>query len=121
MGEYVIAIVVSAFGSSGLWAFAQWLISRKSGIAAQLEEIQGELKNLKQQIDDNEAKASRIRIINFADRMKETTLGKEAWLSILRDIDAYELYCEQNPSFKNTYAKLSIELIKEAYEEEQKK
>lgn len=120
MGEYLVAIIISAFGSSGLWAFAQWLLSRKSGIASQLEQIQGELKNLKQQINDNEAKASRIRIINFADRMKVATLGKEAWLSIMRDIDAYELYCDENPSFKNTYAKLSIELIKDTYEKEAK-
>lgn len=121
MRETLIAVIVSAFGSSGLWAFLQFLVSKRSTIADQLEVIQNDIKSLKLLIDENEAKSARIRIINFADKMRTSTMGKEAWLQVLRDIDSYEAYCDANPDFKNSYAKLSIELIKDTYEEDFKK
>lgn len=121
MKEYIIPIILTAVGSSGLWSFLQWFFISRSGKQDELKEIKDELKSLKQLINDNEAKACRIRIINFADKMKVSPVGHEAWLQVLRDIDSYETYCELNPTFKNSYAKLSIDLIKETYEEEQKR
>lgn len=120
MQNLILPIILAALGSSGLFNLIQFLIARRSGVSQRLDLIQTEIKSLKHLINENEAMAARIRIINFADKMRVTTLGKEAWLQVLRDIDAYETYCSENPNYKNSYAKLSIELIKDKYEEDQK-
>lgn len=68
--------------------------------------------------DERNAVASRVRILRFRDEMLE---GRghthDSFQQVLTDIDEYETYCEENPSFKNNQTVSTIEHIKHNYSE----
>ena len=91
---------------------------RNNGVLAKLSEIE---KSLSAHIDQNEqdsAKQARTRILRFADECgRGVQHSQEYFESVMDDITAYNLYCSDNPSFKNSKAKTSIKIVEDIYED----
>ena len=86
-------------------------------------EIMDEVKKMDKKLDDHlrdeeleRIKRARQRILRFADEiLMDKKHSKEHFDEILSDIDEYEKYCEEHCEYKNNKAVLSIETIKDVY------
>ena len=64
----------------------------------------------------NDAESRRARILQFGDECRrQVKHSQESYIQVLTDIDAYELYCDDHPEFKNSRTVLTTEYIKNAY------
>lgn len=67
-------------------------------------------------IDENEAKAARVRILRFGDEIYQRKKhSKEHFENILADITFYDDYCKAHPEFKNERTKITESIILEQY------
>ena len=68
----------------------------------QLEALDKKVEDLKNHVAENEIKATRIKILRFAD---EIFMGKihsyDAYKEVLHAINEYQLYCNEHPDFVN--------------------
>ena len=81
----IVTIVCSILASSGLWAFIQSLIAKKSGKEKMLEEIKSQLAELKQ--DNIEALAYREeRELLESQRLEAQKAEQEAMITAQRDL-----------------------------------
>lgn len=91
----------------------------------QVNDLQSEIKNVKQEVDmlkkDEElerVRMARQRILRFND---EILFGKrhskEHFDEILDDIDTYEEYCRTHEEYENNKAVLAIATIREVYKD----
>ena len=129
----VITALMSVFGacigSVGLWTFIDHRQQRKAEKEMQDNEVMKELKTIRQEIgtlkatvDENEAKASRIRILKFADEIfMDMNHSKDSFDQCMSDVTFYEKYCDENPTFKNHQTEETVGYIKEVYHERMKK
>lgn len=146
-GEFVIALVGTIIGSSALFAFIQFLITRKDKKNDKFEEVikslkelssdlqgvheevttvktyvKSEVETLSDKIDRNNAIQSRIRILRANDEMRQDVHHSyEYFRQLNQDITEYEAYCRNHPEFKNNEAANSIEYINSVYQECMKK
>lgn len=75
-----------------------------------------QLERLATLISENEATASRYRILRFNDEiLHEQKHTKEHFDQILDDITRYEKYCEEHPEYENNKAVLAIENVERVY------
>lgn len=142
-GEFIVAIVGIIFGSSALFAFIQWLITRKDTKHDKFKEVMDSLKelsedmkglheevtamktnvktdvdNLSDKIDRNNAIQCRIRILRANDEMRQDVQHSyEYFRQLHADITEYECYCEAHPEFKNNEAVNSIQYINKVYQD----
>lgn len=87
------------------------------GILKKLEKVENDVAEVKKEIGESSAVASRYRILRFDDEiLHEMKHTKEHFDQILLDIDVYEKFCEQHPDFKNNLAVMAIKHIKSVYE-----
>lgn len=122
-------ILGAIMGSAGLWTFLDHRQQRKADKEMQGSELMKEIKamrlelnEVKETIDENEAKASRIRILKFADEIfMEMNHSKDSFDQCMSDITFYEKYCDDHPKFKNHQTAETVEYIKEVYHERMKK
>lgn len=71
--------------------------------------------------DDRDANMHRQRILRFnSELMRGLNFTYEYYLDMLRDIDEYEMYCENHPNYKNNRAVMAIANIKRVYQEHEK-
>lgn len=125
----VLTILGAIFGSAGLWTFVDHRQQRKadkeihdSEMMKEIKAMRSELNDVKETIDENEAKASRIRILKFADEIfMEMNHSKDSFDQCMSDITFYEKYCTDHPKFKNHQTAETVEYIKEVYHERMKK
>lgn len=136
----LITIFGALCGSVGLWTYLDHWQQRKAdkekqdsellkevkGIHSEISEfrdnIRKEITELKETIDENEAKASRIRILKFADEIfMEMNHSKDSFDQCMSDITFYEQYCKDHPKFKNHQTEETVVYIKEVYHERMKK
>ena len=88
-------------------------------------EVLDEVSSLKKELTDHKDKSEerhatlcRAHILRFGDEVLHgTPHSKEAYDSILLDIDSYERYCTNHPGYKNNIAVQTIEHIKRKYQE----
>ena len=109
-------IVIAVFASSGFWAFIQWYISRKDGTQVELRQIRKDVQKLSDRVAENAAVLARTHILRFDDELLNgVTHSQEYFRQQLDDIDTYEEYCVAHPDFRNSYATIASEHIRETY------
>jgi len=139
----ILTIVGACLGSQGLFAFLQYLFSRKDKKNDKIDIVQKSIdelkktvdvikaemenmrKNFKSDIDDvidkidrNQAIEARIRILRANDEMRQDVHHSYEYFKQLHsDITEYEKYCSKHPDFKNNEAINSIEYINRVYQE----
>ena len=87
-----------------------------------VDELKTYIKYVDSKIDEDRATTARVRILRFNDELlEEKSHSKEAYDQVLVDIDAYDLYCDQHPEFKNNKTKMSAANIIASYETRLKK
>ena len=124
-----ITILGAILGSAGLWTFLDHRQQRKADKEMQDDELLKELKSirieigeLREIVNENEAKASRIRILKFADEIfMDMNHSKDSFDQCMSDITFYETYCADHPKFKNHQTQETVEYIKEIYHERMKR
>ena len=142
-GEFILSIIGVILGSSALFAFIQFLITRKDKKTDKFKEIIDSLKVLSQdlqgiheeiatvktnvkievnsltdKIDRSNAIQSRIRILRANDEMRQNVHHSyEYFRQLHQDITEYEDYCRDHPEFKNNEATNSIEYINSVYQD----
>ena len=92
------------------------LIEKTNDLEKKVDKLEDQFKVREKKDECNKAKASRRRILRFADEIR---LGhnhsQEFFNEVLNDIKTYQEYCDNNPEFENDKAVISIELIEETY------
>lgn len=67
-----------------------------------------------ERLDLVDAENARYRIIRFADEIRcGQRHSEEHFNQIITDIDKYEAYCDNHPSYKNNKAQMAISRIKD--------
>ena len=135
-----ITLICALLGSAGIWTFLDHRQQRKADKemhddevlkevremrtenAKFREDLMKELESIKETVDENEAKASRIRILKFADEVfMEMNHSKDSFDQCMSDITFYEKYCSDHPKFKNHQTAETAKYIDEVYRERMKK
>ena len=81
-----------------------------------VDELEKQVQEIKDDAEEREAKAARSSILRFGDEcLHDVKHSKEHFDQIMRDIDAYETYCDTHPDFENNQAVHTIHLINEIY------
>lgn len=119
-------IIIAVFGSTGFWSYLQnkkdktsEVLKAITEIKSDITEVKNDMSKLKANIDENEAKNARNRIVRFSDEIRTgQKKSKDYYDHILLDIDAYEKFCNmpEHVGFKNGIAEISIKKIKQHYE-----
>lgn len=83
------------------------------------ESVDNITKRLDEHIKDEEeyrAEEARQRILTFNNEvLRHQAHTRESWDEILSDIDSYEDYCDEHPSYSNNKAELTIKHLKQVY------
>lgn len=119
----ITTIIVATLGSTALFEFLKYLLTRKDNKGEQFKQIMDEISKLRDEVtklQDNmskfEAVSARIRILNASDEIRMKVRHSEEWFNqVNEDITTYNRYCSKNPSFKNNKAVHAIENINYAY------
>lgn len=126
----LIPLVVAIFGSTGFWSYLQSKKDKSKDVLEAIKGVQSDVKvvkkdmdSLKANIEENEAKNARNRIVRFADEIRlgeksgnPKVKSKDAYDHCMGDIDFYIAYCNAHEGFKNGIAEVSIKKIKQHYE-----
>ena len=144
--EAVLTIALSIIGSSAVFGFIQFLITRKDNKNKQFEKISQEIRDVSgniSKLSDNfdtkiadlqeemragdellrqeslrtVADTRRVRILRGSDEIKLKMRHSEEWFDQMNeDITEYEKYCESHPGYKNNKAVHAIANINAVYE-----
>ena len=147
MDMHGIQTLVSVLIGGGILGFIEFLLKRKYEKEDKHDEVIEAIDKLDKKVDENfatldqrsterfnelnkkidkvdkkgderAAVASRVRILRFRDEMLE---GKshthDSFQQVLTDIDDYELYCGNHPTFRNNQTLSTVEHIKHNYNE----
>lgn len=127
-------IVIAVLSCTAFWQLIDhWLDGRKKkkfDIDQAVQDIQKDLAvmqdnqasmqrgidTLSASVAEDRAITARVRILSFADDMyTDKKHSKDAFDQVLCDIDSYDRYCAEHPSFKNNQTAMSCELILDRY------
>ena len=76
-----------------------------------------DVKKLREECDEREARAARVRILRFGDEIYQGMKhSKEHFDQILEDISEYDAYCATHQDFKNEMTVLTVAEIKRTYQ-----
>ena len=130
--EQLTAILLAAIAAPGFWEFLKNVFDRiTQRKKVTIEEIGTKLDEQSKQIDsleeafnqknkedaEKEAKSARRRILRADDEIRMGMKhSKDFFDDVLRDIDAYEEFCDEHPHFKNRCAESAIKNVAETYE-----
>lgn len=144
--EAVLTILLSIIGSSAVFGFIQFMITRKDQRESKLDKLSNkvdvidanvkELKNgvkeqiseLSEKMEENDevlrqqqlrinADTRRVRILRGSDEIRMHVKHSEEWFDQTNeDITEYEKYCSEHPGYKNNKAIHAIQNINKAYE-----
>lgn len=120
----LIPVVVAVFGSTGFWSYMQTKKDKSKDVLEAVKEIKNDVHDvksdmlkLKNNIEENEAKNCRNRIVRFADEIRlGQKKSKDFYDHIITDIDFYKDYCDKHENFMNGIAEVSIKKIMQHYE-----
>ena len=109
-------ILIAVFASSGFWAVVQYMMQRHDGKQKQLDEICDKLNRLSERVETNAATSARTHILRFSDELTGGVVhSQEYFRQILDDIDTYEGFCTDHPKFRNSYAVMATQHIRDTY------
>lgn len=130
----VLTIVLSLIGSSALFTFIQFLITRRDKnngqfkqvvsriddmdkrVEAGFETMNLEVKTLRQDMERTSATTARVRILRASDEISHKMRHSKEWFDQLNDdINFYQNYCKKDPDFINNKANHAIDNINEVY------
>lgn len=130
----VLTIALSLIGSSALFTFIQFLITRRDKnngqfkqvvsriedmnkrVEAGFETMNSEVKTLRQDMERTSATTARVRILRASDEISHKMRHSKEWFDQLNDdINFYQNYCKNNPDFINNKAKHAVDNINEVY------
>ena len=142
----ILTIVLSIIGSSAVFGFIQFLITRKDNKNSKLDKLSTKVddvdKNVKKLSDEMHesiqelsekmeagdemlrqqqlkfnADTRRVRILRGSDEIRMHIKHSEEWFDQTNeDITEYEKYCDEHPGYKNNKAGHAIANINKAYE-----
>lgn len=85
-------------------------------VLEQVKRLETGLQDVRAAMGEEQAANCRARILRFGDEcLHGQRHTKDHFDQTLRDITAYERYCEEHPSFANNVTGLTSERIKEIY------
>lgn len=94
-------------------AIGRWI---NGELIEKVNHLETQFNQMKDDDAEREAKTARFRILRFGDECQQQVLhSQEHFDQIIEDIDQYETYCAEHPTFKNNKAVLTIANIKETY------
>lgn len=114
-GSVIVSIIIAVIGSS--W-FGNYMSSRlsKNTIIESIQSLEKKIDHNEKKNDERFAKNARTKILRFDDELRmHMKHSKEYFDNVIEDIDEYETYCRNNPTFKNRKAESAIEHIMKAY------
>lgn len=112
-----VSILAAIIGSNGIWAYIQYKTEKKDKQSEKIDHIIERMDKLSDKIDGNQAVLARTHILRFDDElMNGMDHSQEYFRQQLDDIDTYEKYCDSHPDFRNSYAVLAIEHIRNTYQ-----
>lgn len=125
----IFVACIAFLGSTGMWTLVDHRQQRRAEREMQDNELMKELKTIRQEItelketvNENEAKASRIRILKFADEIfMDMNHSKDSFDQCMSDITFYETYCDAHKDFKNHQTAETVQYIAEVYHDRMKK
>ena len=116
--DIAITIILSIFGGGSLTMFVQFLINRHDSRKGELAKIKEEIRNLREEMQEDQATTARVRILGFSDEMLHGVMhSKESFDQVLQDIDKYTKYCRSHPTYENARAAAAIGHINETYKQ----
>lgn len=78
--------------------------------------LENKLKVMEETEEIRDVKAARTRVLRFGDELIHNVKHtKEHFDDVLRDITAYEKYCDEHPKFENDQMHITAEYIKSTY------
>jgi len=87
-------------------------------VLAELKQTNEKLDEHIRADDERNADMRRTRILRFNNELiREIPHTKEDFIDVLADIDEYEAYCREHPTYKNNRAKHAIDNIGRAYDD----
>lgn len=93
------------------------LFTKMDSLEKKADNLEKEFQKLRSEEKEKDAIDCRTRILRFGDEVfHEARHSKEHFDQILRDITAYEKYCDSHPEFENNQAVLTCARIKEIYQ-----
>lgn len=121
--DLLIGVLGAGIGS-GVMAICLAALQRKwkkddqqHVILAQLGKLEKRLDRMEADNAEREARHARIRLLRFGDECShDVRHSREHFEQVIEDVDAYELYCQEHPEFKNNKAVLTIRIIKDTYQ-----
>ena len=114
--EAIVTIIIAFLGSNGLWALIQSIYNKKDKTQDKLDLINEKVDKINYKVDTSNATLARTHILRFSDELiNGIDHSNEYFKQTLQDIDTYEIFCEKNPTFKNSMTELASENIKETY------
>ena len=124
MTPEILTAVVVAILSSKLWDFLASRFKRKDEKEDKQDKVLQAIRDLKKEVgtistkvDENAAVLARTHILRFNDELiNNIEHSQEYFRQQLQDIDTYEAYCDAHPQFRNTYATMAIDNIKDTYD-----
>ena len=143
--DTILTIALSIIGSSALFTFVQFLITRRDtrnekfdkiiskidtmqlNVAIRFDGVDGRIDELRSDMNDNDDKlrdaleankatTARVRILRASDEILHKMRHSKEWFDQLNeDITFYKKYCAEHPEFINNKAKHAIENIDAVY------
>lgn len=124
MTPEILTAVVVAILSSKIWDFLASRFKRRDEkedkedkVLRAISDLRKEVGTISTKVDENAAVLARTHILRFNDELiNGVDHSFEYFRQQLQDIDTYEAYCKVHPQFRNTYATLAIDNIKDTYD-----
>lgn len=125
--KIVLPLILAFIGSSAVFGFIQFLVQflvtrsdMKQNFGTQLTEMDKKIdrnhEEINQKIDRNKAELCRTHILRFADDLRNNVHHSEEYFrQQLLDIDTYENFCKENPTFSNGLTVIASAYIKEEF------
>lgn len=123
-GSLLLFIVISLLQISPVkinpWSWIAKQVGRaiNSEVIHKVGNLENELVKLRNDVEGESVVTCRARILRFGDELlHDVHHSKDLFDQTLRDIDKYEQYCEKHKDFKNSITTMTIQRIKEVYNE----
>lgn len=103
------------------WSWLAKTIGRaiNSEVLEKVDQLERDVTRLRNEEDERNAKAARIRILHFGDELlhsPEQRHSKEHFDEILQSITEYNQYCHEHPNFKNHMTEATTKHVLRVYE-----
>lgn len=120
----IVPIIIAIISSAAFFGFLQFIIQfvftrndMKQNFGTQLKEMDQKIdrnhEEINQKIDRNKAELCRTHILRFSDDLRNGIHHSEEYFrQQLLDIDTYENFCKENPTFSNGLTVIASECIK---------